>query len=118
MPRKSEIGPGGKVLEISEPCTGAAFEIRAVAAEAGALRRAGGDVVGVVCAQLSQAAALANTGVLAQSVNYAVKSSYLLSFLEAVPEVGAGMVDAKTRDQKFEAVVDDVKKAAVLIIGY
>ena len=77
-----------------------------------------GNVVGVVCAQLSQKAALESTGTLAQSVNYAVKSSYLLSFLEAVPEVGGGLIDAKTNDQKFEAVVDDVKKATVLIIGY
>jgi S1-C subfamily serine protease len=77
-----------------------------------------GNVVGVVSAQLSQKAALESTGTLAQSVNYAVKSSYLLSFLEAVPEASAGMPDAKTNEQKFEAVVDDVKKATVLIIGY
>jgi TPR repeat protein len=77
-----------------------------------------GNVVGVVSAQLSQKAALESTGTLAQSVNYAVKSSYLLSFLEAVPEVSAGMPDAKTHEQKFEAVVDDVKKATVLILGY
>ena len=77
-----------------------------------------GNVVGVVSAQLSQKAALESTGTLAQSVNYAVKSSYLLSFLEAVPEANAEMPDAKTHEQKFEAVVDDVKKATVLIIGY
>ena len=84
----------------------------------GALFDKRGNVIGVVTAQLSQKAALESTGTLAQSVNYAVKSSYLLSFLEAVPEVGAGMLDAKTSDQRFEAVVDDVKKATVLIIGY
>lgn len=84
----------------------------------GALVDERGNVVGVVCAQLSQKAALESTGTLAQSVNYAIKSSYLLSFLEAVPEVGGGLIDAKTNDQKFEAVVDDVKKATVLIIGY
>jgi TPR repeat protein len=77
-----------------------------------------GNVVGVVTLQLSQEAALANTGTLAQNVNYAVKSSYLLSFLEAVPEASAGLMDAKTNEQKFEAVVDDVKKATVLILGY
>ena len=77
-----------------------------------------GNVVGVVSAQLSQKAALESTGTLAQSVNYAVKSSYLLSFLEAVPEASAGIPDAKTHEQKFEAVVDDVKKSTVLIIGY
>lgn len=84
----------------------------------GALVDEHGNVVGVVSAQLSQKAALDSTGTLAQSVNYAVKSSYLLSFLEAVPEASAGMPDAKTNEQEFESVVDDVKKATVLIIGY
>ena len=51
-------------------------------------------------------------------MNYAVKSSYLLSFLEAVPEASAGMLDAKTEEKTFESVVADVKKATVLIIGY
>ena len=77
-----------------------------------------GNVVGVVSAQLSQKAALESSGTLAQNVNYAVKSSYLLGFLESVPEASAGMPDAKSNEQKFEAVVDDVKKATVLIIGY
>jgi hypothetical protein len=67
---------------------------------------------------LNQEVALASTGTLAQNVNFAVKSSYLLSFLEATPEVGVGMLDAKTKEQKFETVVDEVKKATVLIIGY
>ena len=77
-----------------------------------------GNVVGVVSAQLSQEAALESTGTLAQNVNYAVKSSFLLSFLEAVPEVGAEMLEANTNEQKFEAVVDNVKNATVLILGY
>ena len=84
----------------------------------GALVDEHGNVVGIVSAQLSQKAALESSGTLAQSVNYAVKSSYLLSFLEAVPEASEGMPAAKTHEQKFEAMVDDVKKATVLIIGY
>ncbi len=84
----------------------------------GALVDERGNVVGVVTSQLSQEAALASTGTLAQNVNYAVKSSYLLGFLEAVPEASAGMPDAKTHEQKFESMVDDVKKATVLILGY
>jgi hypothetical protein len=35
-----------------------------------------------------------------------------------VDGVSGGLLEAKTNDQKFEAVVDDVKKAAVLIVGY
>jgi hypothetical protein len=55
-----------------------------------------GNVVGVVSAQLSQKAALESTGTIAQNVNYAVKCSYLLGFLEAVPEASQGMPDAKS----------------------
>ena len=46
------------------------------------------------------------------------RGCYLLGFREAVPEASEGMPDAKTHEQKFEAMVDDVKKATVLIIGY
>lgn len=84
----------------------------------GALVDSRGNIVGVITSQLSQKAALESSGALAQNVNYAVKSSYLLSFLEAVPEVGTEMLKERTNEQKFEAVVDDVKKATVLIIGY
>ena len=55
----------------------------------GALVDERGNVIGVVVAKLSQRAALASSGALAENVNYAVKSSYLLSFLESVPEVAA-----------------------------
>jgi S1-C subfamily serine protease len=84
----------------------------------GALVDERGNVVGVVTSQLSQKAALESTGTLAQNVNYAVKSSYLLSFLEAVPETNAAMLEAKTHEQKFESMVDDVKKATVLVVVY
>jgi hypothetical protein len=46
-------------------------------------------VVGIVSAKLSARAALASSGTLPENVNYAVKSSYLLSFLESVPAVAA-----------------------------
>jgi S1-C subfamily serine protease len=84
----------------------------------GALVDERGNVVGVVCAQLSQEAAIESTGTLAQNVNYAIKSIYLLNFLKTTSEIDGGLIEAKTNDQKFEAMVDDVKKATVLIIGY
>lgn len=46
----------------------------------GALLDDKGNVIGVVTAKLSQAAAVATTGTLAENVNYAVKSSFLLGF--------------------------------------
>ncbi len=84
----------------------------------GALVDEHGNVVGVVSAQLSQKAALESSGTLAQNVNYAVKSSYVLSFLEAIPAVSNGLLAGRTEEQKFESVVDDVKSATVLIISY
>ena len=84
----------------------------------GALFDDHGNVVGVVSAQLNQKVALERTGALAQNVNYAIKSSYLLGFLEAAPGVSLKLLEAKTKEQNFEAVVDDVKKATVLIVGY
>jgi hypothetical protein len=44
-----------------------------------------GNVVGVVSAKLSARAALASSGALPENVNYAVKRSFLLGFLESVP---------------------------------
>jgi hypothetical protein len=44
-----------------------------------------GNVIGVVVAKLNQRAALATSGALAENVNYAVKSSYLLKLTRIRP---------------------------------
>ncbi len=77
-----------------------------------------GRVIGVVVAKLSQKAALATSGTLAENVNYAVKSGYLLSFLESVPEVAARLKEPNTKDRRFEDVVRDVEQATVLVLVY
>jgi hypothetical protein len=51
-------------------------------------------------------------------VNYAVKSGYLLSFLESVPEVSAKLKEANGKEIKFEKVVEQAKQAAVLVLVY
>jgi TPR repeat protein len=84
----------------------------------GALVDERGNVVGVVVAKLSQGAALASTGTLAENVNYAVKSSYLLSFLESVPAVAAKLKEPNMKERKFEDVVKDAQQATVLILVY
>ncbi len=84
----------------------------------GALVDERGNVVGVVAAKLDVAAAVATSGALPENVNYAVKSSFLLSFLESVPEVSARLKDSNTKDQKFEDVVKSAEKAAVLVLVY
>ena len=77
-----------------------------------------GNVVGVVAAKLSARAALASSGALPENVNYAIKSSYLLSFLESVPEVSAKLKATNTKEKKFEDVVKEAEQAAVLVLVY
>jgi TPR repeat protein len=84
----------------------------------GALVDERGNVVGVVSAKLSARAALATSGVLPENVNYAVKSSFLLSFLESVPEVSAKLKEPNTKERKFEDVVKSAEQAAVLVLVY
>ena len=84
----------------------------------GALVDASGNVVGVVVAKLSQRAALATTGTLAENVNYAVKSSFLLSFLESVPGLADRLKPPRPAPRPFEEVVSEVEKATVLVLVY
>jgi S1-C subfamily serine protease len=84
----------------------------------GALVDEHGNVIGIVSAKLDASAALAATGALPENVNYAVKSSLLLSFLESVPGVEAGLKPAITVDRRFEDVVKSAQDAAVLVLVY
>jgi len=51
-------------------------------------------------------------------VNYAVKSSFLLGFLESVPEVAAKLKEPETREKEFEGVVKSAEQAVVLELVY
>jgi hypothetical protein len=51
-------------------------------------------------------------------VNYAVKSSLLLSFLESVPEVAAKLKEPNIKDESFGDVVKSAQDAAVLVLVY
>jgi hypothetical protein len=75
-----------------------------------------GNVIGIVSAKLNASAALAASGALPENVNYAVKSSFLLSFLESVPDVSARLKAPVTADRKFENVVKSAQDAAVLVL--
>ena len=72
----------------------------------------------VGAAKLSARAALASTGSLPENVNYAVKSSFLLSFLESVPELAGKLPDPHSGERKFEDVVKDAQQASVLVLVY
>jgi TPR repeat protein len=84
----------------------------------GALVDDRGNVIGIVSAKLNASAALAASGALPENVNYAVKSSLLLSFLESVPTVSAKLKAPNAKDEKFEDVVKSAQDAAVLVLVY
>jgi serine protease Do len=89
----------------------------------GALVDERGNVVGVVSAKLNASAVLRLSGALPEKVNYAVKSSYLLSFLESVPGLLAEghqgkLKEPSTKDKKFDELVKEAEQAAVLVLVY
>jgi S1-C subfamily serine protease len=84
----------------------------------GALVDEHGNVVGIVSAKLSARAAWAASGALPENVNYAVKSSFLLSFLESVPEVSAKLKEPISAERKFDDVVQSAQQATVLVLVY
>ena len=51
-------------------------------------------------------------------MNYAIESSFLLSFLESVPGLEAKLKKANMVDEKFEDFVKQAQKAAVLVLVY
>jgi uncharacterized protein len=84
----------------------------------GALVDERGNVIGIVSAKLDASVALAASGALPENVNYAVKSSLLLSFLESVPAVSAKLKAPNTADEKFSDVVKSAQQSAVLVLVY
>jgi len=84
----------------------------------GALVDERGNVIGIVSAKLDASAALAASGALPENVNYAVKSSLLLSFLESVPDVANKLKEPNAKEESFGEVVKSAKEAAVLVLVY
>ena len=64
------------------------------------------------------ATALAASGALPEAVNYAIKSSFLLSFLESVPDADAKLKTPNTAAEKFEDVVKSAQDATVMVLVY
>ena len=84
----------------------------------GALVDERGNVVGIVSAKLSAKAALDTSGALPENVNYAVKSSFLLGFLESLPAVAAKLKEPNTKDERFEDAVKSAEQSTVLVLVY
>jgi S1-C subfamily serine protease len=85
--------------------------------QGGALVDNKGNVIGIVSAQLSQKAALQITGTLAQNVNYAIKGSYVMSFLESVSDIQESICAPKTAESVYDVVVEELKASSVLVLA-
>ena len=55
-------------------------------------------------------------GALAENDNYAIKSAFLLGFLESLPAVAGQLPEPATGEPKFEDMVATVEKATVLVL--
>jgi hypothetical protein len=61
---------------------------------------------------------LAASGALPENVNHAMKSSFLLGFLESVPDVSNEVEQPNDQEEKFDNVESSAERAAVLILVY
>lgn len=84
----------------------------------GALVDAFGNVIGVLAAKLNQQETVASPITLARTTGHAVKSSYLLSFLESLPDIAARLKEPNGRERSGEEVLKDVQRATALVLVY
>ena len=85
----------------------------------GPLADESGNIVGVVVARISDSVVAETTGALAQNVNYAVKKSYAIAFLDNEPHASKQIQTAKdNKEIPFEEAVERIRKATVLVMVY
>jgi S1-C subfamily serine protease len=85
----------------------------------GALLDMHGNVIGLVAARLDEKITLEASGMLPQTVNYALKSSFILAFLDTVPElVGKMPTRHMEKDRKFEDVIKEAQAASAMVLVY
>lgn len=75
-----------------------------------------GQVVGLVIARLDDRVTFAASGALPQNVNYAIKSAYVGTLLDTIPNVDVGMSPHQNVIKPFEQLVDTVRAAVGLVL--
>ena len=85
----------------------------------GPLADENGDIIGIVVARLNDSYVAKNTGSLPQNVNYSVKKSYVMAFIDNEQQVSKQIqVATESENVPFEDAVDRVRRATVLVIVY
>jgi len=85
----------------------------------GPLVNKNGEVIGLIVAKLNDVSSLLKTGSVPQNVNYALKSSFILSFFESVPDLSQKIkitVDDSPKDRS--ATIEKTNKSVVLIVTH
>ncbi len=78
-----------------------------------------GKVIGIIAGSINQKVAVETTGTLAQNVNYAVKSAYILPLLESVPGLSDELAaTTKKSSLSAEAAIARAEKATFLLVTY
>ena len=77
-----------------------------------------GQVIGVVIAKLDEISIARATGSLPQNVNYALKSSFVLSFLESLPELSGRLEQTKNKGLSRTQIVKQSGNGVVMVLGY
>ncbi len=80
----------------------------------GPLLNAEGQVVGLIVAKLDEIATAKETGSLPQNVNYALKSSFVLSFLESIPDLSEKL--KKPVGMNKAEAIERAKQAVAIIV--
>jgi len=83
----------------------------------GPLVNENGEVVGLIVSRLDDVAALMSTGAVPQTVNYALKSSFILPLIESVPGLAEKLPKSSAVKDRSVAI-EKAKSAVVLIVGY
>ena len=83
----------------------------------GALVDNRGNAIGVVTAKLSQKAAINTTGTIAENVNYALKSSYVLILLESLPEISDKLADENSSEMPSDKIAEKLQNSTYFIIA-
>lgn len=79
-----------------------------------------GEVIGIIISKLNDVAILLITGSIPQNVNYALKSSFVLSFMESIPDLSQkiSVPISSNSVQDKSTIIEKTEKSIVVIIGY
>ena len=85
----------------------------------GPLVDSAGNVMGMVVSKFKNTEAMIETGTIAQNVNYAIKNSVILAFLDSNPECEYKIADKPAKSPaSTSGISENVTKACGLVIAY